>query len=257
MSFVRPTLETRTPCVKEQLYSFLGAICCTGILLGGLAFLTVRITTEFDLSGPAEPIAIETENEENESVEEEADEPVEPEVSQATPVAPTQPIQPIAIPRETTDPLEIPEVENPPDFDAMVWTEISTESWEAEKPKEVKVQSKPRVARKSTPPARKSVVSPPKPANVKPTLARVSSRSTPIYPSRARRSRLEGRVVITVTISTTGHVSSARVTQSSSHSSLDSAALSAAKRYRFVPARNSRGQAVSTQVALPFSFKLT
>ncbi len=87
--------------------------------------------------------------------------------------------------------------------------------------------------------------------------ASVLSRSTPNYPKSARRKGLEGRVIVTVTVGTSGKVSSCQISQSSGHSTLDQSAVSAARRYRFRPAKNGLGHAVSVRKAIPFNFQLT
>jgi protein TonB len=87
--------------------------------------------------------------------------------------------------------------------------------------------------------------------------ASVLSRSTPHYPKSARRKGLQGRVIVTVTVGTSGKVSSCQISQSSGHSTLDQSAVSAARRYRFRPAKNGLGQAVSVRKAIPFNFQLT
>lgn len=87
--------------------------------------------------------------------------------------------------------------------------------------------------------------------------ASVVSRSTPYYPKSARRKKLQGRVVVTVTVGASGKVSSCQISQSSGHSTLDQSAVSAARRYRFRPAKNGLGQAVSVRKAIPFNFQLT
>lgn len=86
--------------------------------------------------------------------------------------------------------------------------------------------------------------------------AQVVSRSTPTYPRTARRKGIEGRVIVAVTVSTSGKISSSSVSQSSSNSSLDAAALKAARKFRFSPAKNGLGQAVAVRKSIPFTFKL-
>lgn len=82
------------------------------------------------------------------------------------------------------------------------------------------------------------------------------SRPTPKYPSSARRAGHEGTVTLSFTVGSSGKVTSVRVAKSSGHSSLDNAALSAIRRWRFKPARNGLGQAVSYSYSLPIPFRL-
>ena len=87
--------------------------------------------------------------------------------------------------------------------------------------------------------------------------ASVIARKSPTYPRSARRKNQQGRVVVTVIVTTSGKVANPRVSKSSGHSSLDRAALAAAKKHRFRPAKNGLGQSVTSTKAIPFSFKLT
>jgi len=87
--------------------------------------------------------------------------------------------------------------------------------------------------------------------------AALISRSTPSYPRSARKKGIQGRVVVTVTIDTSGKISHSQISRSSGNSALDSSALSAAKRFRFTPAINGLGQAVSVKRSIPFNFQIT
>lgn len=84
----------------------------------------------------------------------------------------------------------------------------------------------------------------------------VSRRTTPRYPTSARKAGLEGTTQIAATVNSRGRVSSARVTVSSGHSSLDSSALAAVKKWRFKPARNGLGEGVAQQLVVPVTFRL-
>ncbi|MDA7626908.1 energy transducer TonB, partial [Akkermansiaceae bacterium] len=90
----------------------------------------------------------------------------------------------------------------------------------------------------------------------KPSSAKVVFRSSPAYPIGARRSGIEGKVVVLVGVAPSGRVSNARVASSSGSGSLDAAALKAARLYRFIPAKNSAGQEVAMTVSIPFNFRL-
>ena len=86
--------------------------------------------------------------------------------------------------------------------------------------------------------------------------ATIVSRPSPSYPKSARRKGQQGQVVVLVTVSSSGKVSGCQISKSSGHSLLDSAALSAARRCRFRPAKNGLGQSVSMQKRIPYSFQL-
>jgi TonB family protein len=74
------------------------------------------------------------------------------------------------------------------------------------------------------------------------------------YPEIARRSGLEGTVVVSVLVNPRGNVEKAQVIQSA-HPILDRAALEAAARCRFTPAKQ-REIAVRAWVAIPYRFRL-
>ena len=84
----------------------------------------------------------------------------------------------------------------------------------------------------------------------------VTKRTPPSYPASARKAGAQGTTQITATITTSGRVSSPRVTTSSGNRSLDSAALRAVKKWRFAPAKNGLGQPISYQFTIPVSFRL-
>lgn len=75
------------------------------------------------------------------------------------------------------------------------------------------------------------------------------SRKSPKYPSSSRRAGHQGTTIITFVVGTSGRVTSARVTKSSGHATLDQAAISAVRTWRFTPARSGLGQAV------PYTYK--
>lgn len=80
--------------------------------------------------------------------------------------------------------------------------------------------------------------------------------STPNYPKSARSKGQQGTAKVQVTVTSSGKVSSPRLITSSGHRALDSSALAAVKRYRFYPAKNGLGQAISYPVVIPITFRL-
>jgi TonB family protein len=94
--------------------------------------------------------------------------------------------------------------------------------------------------------ARPSVVSKPS----------VISKPRPKYPPNARRSGQQGTVTLFFTVGSSGTVISARIKKSSGYAALDNAALSAIRSWRFKPARNALGEAVSYSYNLPVPFRL-
>ncbi|MEQ1772845.1 MAG: energy transducer TonB [Burkholderiales bacterium] len=77
----------------------------------------------------------------------------------------------------------------------------------------------------------------------------------PAYPLAARRRGDQGTVLIRVLVSADGLAASVGLEKTSGHPSLDEAALSAVKSWRFVPARQG-GQAIESPYVVPVVFKL-
>jgi periplasmic protein TonB len=77
----------------------------------------------------------------------------------------------------------------------------------------------------------------------------------PAYPSLSRRMREEGKVLLDVHILEDGRVGEIKLRRSSGFSRLDQAALSAVKRWRYVPARQG-GKAIAYWYVQPVQFTL-
>ncbi|MCH6589610.1 MAG: energy transducer TonB [Proteobacteria bacterium] len=78
----------------------------------------------------------------------------------------------------------------------------------------------------------------------------------PVYPYRARRKEIEGRVVLRVQVLPGGTARSVEVLSSSGHAILDRAALKAVRAWRFVPAKRA-GAPVAGAIDVPITFRLT
>lgn len=85
--------------------------------------------------------------------------------------------------------------------------------------------------------------------------AKVLRRYQPAYPRSARRAGVEGRVTLSVQVQADGRVGSVRVSLSSGSAALDSAAISAIKRWSFSPEQKN-GKSVPTLLNVPFRFAL-
>ena len=250
MKIKRLGLEMKLPCRRELLLSSISSVFIAGGLLGVLAFVSISLPAAFQTADPSCPVMVKSEVSEEPEEVEEVTETYEPSPRVSVPPLSLVPLE--QQPVESPDAIPVPEVEEVPVMDDLAWSEEAFESWEEDQKPEVK--PKPKVVRKSAP-ARKSSLTE-KSVSVKPTSARVVSRSAPAYPARARWAGIEGKVMILVAVSTSGRVSGALISSSSGNASLDAAALKAARRYRFTPAKNGVGQAVATQVKIPFSFRL-
>lgn len=77
----------------------------------------------------------------------------------------------------------------------------------------------------------------------------------PVYPIKSQRKREQGRVLLRVQVSAQGTAERVAIHTSSGHVRLDSAALEAVKRWRFVPARRG-DQTVAASVVVPIVFRL-
>ena len=88
------------------------------------------------------------------------------------------------------------------------------------------------------------------------TQARYRETPQPLYPDSARRDGKEGRVLLRVLVDEEGRTKAIEVSTSSGHAMLDQAAITALKKWRFMPARAS-GKPVETWVKVPIEFHLS
>lgn len=86
----------------------------------------------------------------------------------------------------------------------------------------------------------------PKPVNI----------PVPNYPEMARTAGIEGQAVVEALVDVDGKVADARILKSAGNTALDQAAVEAAMRSTFTPAKQ-RDQAVRVWVSIPFRFTLT
>ncbi|WP_291295140.1 energy transducer TonB [Elioraea sp.] len=85
--------------------------------------------------------------------------------------------------------------------------------------------------------------------------ATVGRRVDPVVPVEARQARMQGTVVLTVTISPEGVPMAVDVYRSSGHMLLDRAAQEALWQWRFDPARRG-GVPIEDRIAVPFVFRI-
>ena len=86
---------------------------------------------------------------------------------------------------------------------------------------------------------------------------RILAQTEPVYPDSARQSGLEGRVLVRIEILTNGLPGEVSVQQSSGSETLDAAAISAVRRWKFMPAQeHESGRAVISHTTVPIVFKL-
>ena len=101
----------------------------------------------------------------------------------------------------------------------------------------------------SATPSVTAAIVPPRP------VAGMETNRAPIYPEIARRRGEEGRVMLRVDVSADGMPLDVSVAGTSGHPSLDSAALSAVRQWRFIPATQA-GRSVAAVADVPIRFHL-
>ena len=103
---------------------------------------------------------------------------------------------------------------------------------------------------------------PPPPPAPAPIQARIDAPPRPLkairpeYPKASRQRGEEGDVVVVLSINAQGHVDSASVAESSGYQELDAAAIRAANKARFSPAKRGR-TAVASEARVTITFRLT
>ncbi len=99
--------------------------------------------------------------------------------------------------------------------------------------------------------------------NEKRTLTPIQKKAIPIYrqnkqppyPLMAKRRGYEGEIVLNVLVDTKGRVSAVKIKQSSSHLSLDRAAVKTVKSWLFTPATEN-GRPIPMWIDIPIEFQL-
>ena len=258
-----PTLETRnTGCGKSFSASLLVAVLSAVAICAGLGLITVQIHRAMTAAqANPEPIAVDYTEPLRKKLESEAN--LAPERMISVSNGPSFARMKVSASIKTTP--KYTEVPNPQPVkrEVLVLEELDLEDRFEEKEKPREVKAIPKIAKKSPSVRRSSSTQAELVEREKARLAgEVTQQAslvkhfTPHYPLSARRKGIEGRVVVTVTVGASGRVSACQISQSSGYASLDQSAVSAARRYRFFPAKNGLGQAVSVQKAIPFNFQL-
>ncbi len=239
MNIERPTLEIKLPCRRELLFSSIGSVLIVLGVFGSLALISISLATALYVAESSGPVVQYAEESEKLEQVEEVSEKHEFSPSISIPPLSSAPLDLQLV--QSPDAIPVPEIEEMPMMDDLAWSEEAFEPWDEEKKREVK--PKPKVVQNPT-------------SARKPSSAKIVFRSSPAYPIGARRSGIEGKVIVMVGVAPSGRVSNARVASSSGSGLLDAAALKAARLYRFIPAKNSAGQGVATKAAIPFIFRL-
>ena len=189
----------------------------------------------------------EEKEDEKEDEEEKIDEEEEVAVKKIKEIAPA-----------TKEPLqELPTKDEPPMIEDTTRTEEERVNNKSEKKKITNAEPKEITEKPS--PCKASCENANIPAEVE--RAKVISapkaigRIEPVYPRSARRRGREGIVTIEAAVEETGQVGDVAVVATSGHDDLDSAAIKAVRKAKFVPA-NDNGQSVAAKLRLTFNFRL-
>jgi TonB family protein len=87
------------------------------------------------------------------------------------------------------------------------------------------------------------------------TLPKILEKTNPAYPNEARRARLEGVVLLQITVGPSGRVTDAKVLRGEPMG-LSEAAVAAVNQWKWEPARNPKGEAVTVMMTLTIRFAL-
>lgn len=168
-------------------------------------------------------------------------------------VAPVSPMPPSSAAEPAPQPREEPPPETPPDERPEPPPQLDSGALPEPGPDAVE----PMLAAPPKPPAAESA---PAPAEA-PRQARVDAPARPVrsirpdYPREARQRGESGDVVLEMDISAEGTASDIRVVSSCGYTDLDAAAVKAARRARYVPAK-SGGEPVASTVRMLIAFTL-
>lgn len=182
--------------------------------------------------------------------------------STSTPQPSPQPTAPVIPPKESPVPEPVVKPEPEPSPTPKVDPAI------VKKQRQAKAAQERELARKRIEEKRRQKLTAQKAANARKKAANAAagqrtvskpsgiSQPKPKYPPAARRAGQQGTVTLSFTIGSSGTVISARIAESSGYTLLDNAALSAIRSWRFKPARNALGEAISYSYTLPVPFRL-
>lgn len=85
---------------------------------------------------------------------------------------------------------------------------------------------------------------------------RLVKKTIPVYPESAREGGWEGRVIVRALVDSNGNVTSTSIKSSSGNSAIDQAALICLYKWKFVPAKNGKGNPVACYTNAPVDFIL-
>lgn len=148
-----------------------------------------------------------------------------------------------------------PEIEIPPPPEEIARPEVAVEVEASDEASEEETIAPTFLDAENLPPAPPPPPPEPEMFFAFDTYPVVTSSATPVYPELARKAEVEGTVVVMATIDEYGNVMSAWIADSSAEV-LNPAALDAAYRFKFTPAKQ-RDVPVKATISIPFRFSLT
>ncbi|AUF99680.1 MULTISPECIES: energy transducer TonB [Pseudomonas] len=167
---------------------------------------------------------------------------------------PPQPVQPVV---EPPPPVEDELAVKPPPPKPVPKPKPKPVAKPEPKPAPKPVQQQPAPPQPAAPVAAPAPPAPPAPAPVTPASANAAylKNPAPEYPSLAQRRGWEGTVLLRVHVLASGKPGEIQIQKSSGRQQLDDAALSAVKRWSFVPAKQG-DVAQDGWVSVPIDFKI-
>lgn len=148
-----------------------------------------------------------------------------------------------------------PEIEIPPPPEEIARPEVAVEVEASDEASEEETIAPTFLDAQNLPPAPPPPPPEPEMFFAFDTYPVVRQSAEPRYPELARKAEVEGTVVVMVTIDEQGNVISAWVAESSAEV-LNEAALEAAYKFKFTPAKQ-RDVPVKATISIPFRFSLT
>lgn len=209
-------------------------LCVAGSVATHVLVLTMLPVWKAQRESPPRPLTVELAKQEPPEIVLPKPLPMETRPERVT----REPVKPVAKP-VVNPPVQAPILTAPPEAPPSPAAPLVPEQRPAPPPEVPRPPSTPAV----------TAVTPPR------SDAAYLNNPRPAYPLAARRRGDQGTVLIRVLVSADGLAASVGLEKTSGHPSLDEAALSAVKSWRFVPARQG-GQAIELPYVVPVVFKL-
>lgn len=180
--------------------------------------------------------------------------PSVPQTEPSPPVPPPPEPPPVKRPKTPPQRPRVAPIEQPTPAPAVATVKSAESSAQLPAPAPLAQEAPPAPATPSTVPPPEARTAEP-PIEVPRFNAAYLNNPAPAYPAVARRRGIEGQVVVRAEVQADGTCTRVELKQTSGHALLDQTALSAVKKWRFIPARKG-SQAIAAWVDVPITFKL-